>query len=226
MKTRTIVFVSRWGWKYIEKITKRFQAQCARAKGQGCECEYIYNIYAFCFYWKKWERWCVILSLTSHSRTMRGMCDYLCLKLYSTWQVFQFLRRRMNPMRKSANICILLLHSKLAFERNETDDFKPNLPPADNAGRVWPILVCSLSYCCWQSQENWPNYRKWFVISLAIREQLKTNFGQSRTNEYKFLTWQNGLIMEPHCTMGKLKKIAESGQLWGRFSPQFFAKNT
>ena len=25
-----------------------------------------------------------------------------------------------------------------------------------------------------------------------------------------------------HCTMGKLKKIAESGQLWELISPQFF----
>ena len=29
-----------------------------------------------------------------------------------------------------------------------------------------------------------------------------------------------------HCTMGKLKKIAESGQLWELISPQFFAENT
>ena len=28
------------------------------------------------------------------------------------------------------------------------------------------------------------------------------------------------------CTMGKLKKIAESGQLWELISPQFFAANT
>ena len=156
-------------------------------------------IYAFWFYWKKWKRWCVILSLTFHSRTLRGVFKYLCLKLYFAWQAFQFLRRRMNTMRKSANICILLLHSRFAFKRNENDDFKPNLPPAVNAGRVWPILVCSLPSCCWQSQENWPNYCKWFVISLAIREQLETNLGQRRTNEYKFITWQNGLIMEPHC---------------------------
>ena len=29
-----------------------------------------------------------------------------------------------------------------------------------------------------------------------------------------------------HCTMGKLKKIAKSGQLWELISPQFFAENT
>ena len=29
-----------------------------------------------------------------------------------------------------------------------------------------------------------------------------------------------------HCTMGKLKKIAESGQLWELISPQFLAENT
>ena len=28
------------------------------------------------------------------------------------------------------------------------------------------------------------------------------------------------------CTMGKLKKIAKSGQLWELISPQFFAENT
>ena len=122
------LFVSRWGWKYIEKITKQFQAQCARA----IRTRMWGRIYAFWFYWKKWERSCVILSLISHSRTMRGMFKYLCLKLYSAWLAFQFLRRRMNTMRKSANICILLLHSKFSFERNENDDFKPNLPPADN----------------------------------------------------------------------------------------------
>ena len=34
-------------------------------------------------------------------------------------------------------------------------------------------------------------------------------------------------IMKCHyCTMGKLKKIAESGQLWEPISPQFFAENT
>ena len=29
-----------------------------------------------------------------------------------------------------------------------------------------------------------------------------------------------------HCTMGKLKKTAESGQLWELISPQFLAENT
>ena len=29
-----------------------------------------------------------------------------------------------------------------------------------------------------------------------------------------------------HCTMGKLKKLADSDQLWELISPQFFAENT
>ena len=31
--------------------------------------------------------------------------------------------------------------------------------------------------------------------------------------------------IEKHCTMGKLKKIAKSGQLWELISQQFFAEN-
>ena len=33
-------------------------------------------------------------------------------------------------------------------------------------------------------------------------------------------------IANVHCTMGKLKKIAESGLLWELISPQSFAENT
>ena len=35
----------------------------------------------------------------------------------------------------------------------------------------------------------------------------------------------NGIV-EIQCTMGKLKKLAKSGQLWELISLQFFAENT
>ena len=35
-----------------------------------------------------------------------------------------------------------------------------------------------------------------------------------------------GPMFTYHCTMGKLKKIAESSQLWKLISPQSFAENT
>ena len=77
--------------------------------------------------------------------------------------------------------------------RTMTCDSRQDLPPEDNGGACVTHLGLFPSPPAVAITENCQIIAN-VVILLAIREQLGTNLGQSRTNEYKFETRRNGLI--------------------------------